>query len=978
MCRACRTMLLPVALLLAINSHSASAQILQMIREKLGTISAIADTSEASWIGSTTGLYAAGRTGTLALIMEQPISGVAALGDDLWVSTDTSCYVVSPLRPNVIVSKENVRITAVPGITGRLVRVHALPKLAVAVITTDGGFLWTGSGAANHAVSETDIRSSVATADGRFVFIASPMRLYRIAADGGILSASLPNINSLAILDHELLIGRPSSVDACLFDLALDSCYHAHVGTATALVPAEQVVYASTRQGLYALRREDSTARISSVLTRLASDGNVTPAVHQIAVRDNWIVAAREGAEPVVYIYDNNSLQPLGFPGPSGTINAVAVESGVSYRSKGPGSPATGPNTAPHTFGAPKYIYVATDNGLYTTSPTSPDRKWTRVAPSIDIQDVRVSGSTIWAISSAAVFRFRRDVRITVDLTQVSPTLSESILGGVFSAAGVRLSGNVKPVIRYVSAGGETLEAPPLDLTLIRSDDVVSELDIQKRRNADVYVPAPSGTTMKYFLRDEWGNEIGKDDNGNVVGKPIAGRFYPQWIVSGAAVALLWVVALCLLVAFAPISLVVNALLMNRYIRHYGFFNFIPVLAVFTPIRRHLLRRYLTRLGEEVPPDARYVIPSDSLTPARILQRTHRDHFLYIRGESGIGKTALVRNVLRTTLASNTDHIPVVISLRQQRASEPSAAVAAQLQSYGKVTDADLAAELLKHGSFLFVFDGLNEVTENGRDLINAFVASHKGSSSFLFTSQVDFQDVEGPRLVMERFDEGKVQEFLSKRLDGERAKVARKQVSDSTMSILGVPQELEMFARVIEQGRRVEPLTRLGLYDAVTKPVLEQLERRGKSYVWNALAERAYQATTAAQPVDFTDVELREATGPLQETGLLVQSGNDLLFRHEQVQGYLASIHFTPRWRDILQIHAEEKSTATDRGEAHKQSSARPGYRWLPMLRFTLSRLSSVERAELLEELAHFDSRLAEDVNRSWSNDVEAPRPVV
>lgn len=917
-------------LFLSLFALPAYAQILQMVGGQTGKISGIAETAEAVWIGSASGLYAAGSTERLERLIDQPILGVAAVQDTVVVSTGESCYLVSPLRPNAPVTKESIRVTKVPGITGQVLRADALDGPSFVIATSDGVFFH-GSGATARIATET-ARTSVATPDGRFAFIASATRLYRIAADGSQRTLDLANITALATLRDELLIALPDRVDACNFEL--DLFHRAHDGAATALTRVGDIVYAATKQGVYVLHRDGQL--ILSNAANLPADGNPGPAVRRIVARGSWVVADREGAEPLVHFYSGATTPtPLGFRGSQ--INAVAVQ------------PA-----APHTHGQSTYIYAATDKGLFAISPNVSNDRWKNVAPNVKLSDVRVSGSAVWAIGTNAVYRYLPDYRIVIDLEPVEPSTAHHMLGGLFLAAGMRVSGQVKPVFRYQNrTTHETIDPPVFALTLRDSKGFGEVLEIDPRKKSTVSVPAESGTTMEYDLKDAWGNEV--------IAEKLPGRFYPKWIVSGAAGVLLWVAALCLLVVFAPMSLVVNALLMNRWVRNYGFLNFVTVLAAITPVRKHLLRRYLNRLEEDVPPDPRYVVPSPSLTPANIIQRTQEKRFLYIRGESGIGKTALVRNVLRTMLLADTDFIPVFISLRQQRASRPDEAVAAQLQSYGQVTDAELAAELLKHGSFLFVFDGLNEVSDERRDLINEFVHRHKGTSSFLFTSQVDFDDLEGPRMVLERFDENKANEFLCKRLDAGRAAIAQQQVTESTMHILGVPQELEMFARVIERGRKVEPLNRLHLYDAVTEPVRERLENDGKFGVWNALAERSFEATTSAQAVDFTDAALRDATGPLRETGLLVQNGDDLLFRHEQVQGYLASIHFAPRWRQILHVNDDQE-----------KGSPRPGYRWLPMLRFTMSRLEPAERQQLLDALATLDSGLASDVNRNWVQETE------
>jgi len=708
-------------------------------REKLGRTVAIVPNPSGSelWAATSTGLYVFTTTSERGTptqrVVEGNVTGFATGSDGAWLTTDRECD---------FVSWTNRRVLPATAVSGRIIAVRSTAKDTF-LFTTSGIFLTNSD--STRSASRISGAGEFAWTDvvtvGETVYAAAGSSLYCVTSNAVTPIAIGSTIVRLAIVDQAIFLGtrsgllrldHPMSPNG-LVRITEQPVNDIKVNGRRLFIATDTKTYAAPvgSPSLDELMSEDNQHRPVPVgsSSRIYTYGNFTivlaniPSAHLFSVYSDRLYTV---AQPMA--------TPLGLPDSSIQDIAVSYVANLAHPSDAAPLSATDSGQTvdnrniSHSFSGSK-IYVATQTGLYVRE--LPQGEWTHTCPAVSLSHVAVVGETVWVAGADFVACYRPDVVIDVDVQLVDSSLVQSIVNSLFQLVGVRLTGAVRPVVRYVSRLGKDETVPPIrELLLTDSKKHTTRFDM-KAEHGEYAVAAPL-TTLRFGLKDEWGNET----EGT-----IPGTFFWRGAVSGFALALLWLLALLTLVVFAPVSVFVNAILMNRYVRKYGFFNLIPALTLFDPVRRHLLRRYLATLRAETAGEPPYILPVAELDPRTVFRKLAARRSVYVYGESGIGKTALARCLLRFALNNEPFFIPVFISLRQQGGARPAEAFSAQLQSYGIVTDDDLAQELLKHGAFVFLIDGLNEVSNDVRASISEFIGRYKGTSRFLLTSQENFTE---------------------------------------------------------------------------------------------------------------------------------------------------------------------------------------------------------------------------------------------
>jgi hypothetical protein len=553
--------------------------------------------------------------------------------------------------------------------------------------------------------------------------------------------------------------------------------------------------------------------------------------------------------------------------------------------------------------------WLATTKGAYRIKGDSPPQR----IPDMDlyIESISHFGDETWLATAHGVYRIDSDVIISV--FAVGPDSSwkrwlQSILPG-----NIWISGRITPNAQYQRLPNRQDPYPrsfPREFKFVmeHTQEKFDETYKEGFLRAEYATRSLDSGKCSLFLavRDQWGNTFKSDP-------------FPmhRWVVPGPEIiplliAIFWLGTLALVMALAPFSAFCHDLLMNPFLRKYGSFGLVPLtLTVLPPARRHLLRRYFRGIARDENfkrLQQSYVVPTEDFLPEKFGVRLNDHHPVLLLGSSGIGKTSFFR-YLTSCYASKRDRrlcprdtVPVFVPVARYQGVQPAQMLHAQLASYGRLTDQDLANWFLQQGGFLFFFDGLNEVDDEARQHLNSFVDQHRNRSYFCLSSQQRYQEYAWMETVrLASLNPEKIQALLKQQLGEEKALIIIAQFTPETYEIYAIPQDLQLAITLLLQGKSL-PQSKRELYAETLAPIFQDWIDAGQGDFPNLLTSRAYimlcthdpffDQANSPLPVDLTE--------KLLEKKALIKRGDRLLFQHDLVRAYLASRHFVQQWNAI------------------------------------------------------------------------------
>jgi hypothetical protein len=447
-----------------------------------------------------------------------------------------------------------------------------------------------------------------------------------------------------------------------------------------------------------------------------------------------------------------------------------------------------------------------------------------------------------------------------------------------------------------------------------------------------------------------------RDPHGNHRSFTFERLVLPGTTAASVSLGLLCMVLFSGLIVAAPFSRACNAILMNPFARTIGTFCYVQALLYFVaPVRRHLLRRYrrsLRRSDGIRDAIVLYVPPSQEFDPDVFLRLLLENRRVLLRADSGMGKSALLRAVAARA-AGRCRALPVLINLAQYEGTEPEAMIRAQLKNFGGITDDRLADWMITNGGLLLLFDGLNEVGAATRRKVARFVDANWQDNWIVAASQQAYPEFQSwpKRAELAALDAEGVARIVRRRLPSAQAEAAVARLTRDRAPLVTRPQDLMLALRLVERDPDLDlPASHDELYAAAFRARFKDWRRSGKADFPDILVERAYvmlrdrdanllggTASAAELPPDVMNFLIEER--------FAIRQDGAMFFVHDLVRAYLASLHFIPNWRTLLEADGKDV-------EAN----------WLSMLQFTLRRMARhLPPDQLHREALALASRLLE-----------------
>ncbi len=271
-----------------------------------------------------------------------------------------------------------------------------------------------------------------------------------------------------------------------------------------------------------------------------------------------------------------------------------------------------------------------------------------------------------------------------------------------------------------------------------------------------------------------------------------------------------------------------------------------------------------------------------------------------------------------------------------------------ELRKYGDLTDEKITDALLDYGGFLFLFDGLNEVSAATQSAILQFADLHRNHNYSCISTQIVTEELrQVSRLVsVEPLSGDKVKELIRReaadpaeghqRFDPE---ALIEKLTPASLALSSVPFQLELLIEIWEATQKV-PQGIDELYSYALGSVIDKQAWAGRGHADypDILCELAFTLLTERRPFDPKKDNLPgEVKSELKTRRLLLDRGDMMEFRHDRIRAYLAARHFALRWRAIL---GNEK-TLVDQN-------------WDAMIEFHLERERDATRARDMMLLRH------------------------
>ena len=567
-------------------------------------------------------------------------------------------------------------------------------------------------------------------------------------------------------------------------------------------------------------------------------------------------------------------------------------------------------------------IWFSTYHGAFLLK----DDRFLRV-PNVDseVQKIKLLNNVVWMATNKGAFKVSNvGIRIkTASLDSWWKWIVEKI-----SPWPVYVEGDVSVTGNYVSADGAAVSSPnsadPRFQAVLKSLNSGEPCTISE----DEYSGVSGDKDYAYIARIHTGRAnlcVGVRDRwGNTAQEAMQVWVLPGPVTVGIVTPLLWFCLLAILIALAPYSEFTNDLLMNPWLRNVSSFGLIPLaMTTFPAIRFHILKRYLKTLGDDRTFKEiikKYQIPAEKFDPSHFGDRLSSERALQLTGQSGIGKTSFLTFLTAAYAAQGRRGkgipvhprpilpfpvIPVFIPLGRYQGQKVEDMVAAQLDSYGRLTDKQMASWYVKQGGFVCLFDGLNEVDDSTRNDVNRFIDEGRQRSYFCVTSQEAYPRFSWIREVrLAYLTDQNVKDIIESRLTPKKVAETLAQFSRETFNQYKLPQDLEFLLQMLTDGNSaMVPQTKSKLYDSVLSPIFATWKDEGRSDFPDLLTARAYEMLVTRDP-RFNSPAMQpaeELTGPLVVRKLLLQRDSGLYFQHNLIRDYLGSAYLKTRWRELL-----------------------------------------------------------------------------
>jgi len=572
---------------------------------------------------------------------------------------------------------------------------------------------------------------------------------------------------------------------------------------------------------------------------------------------------------------------------------------------------------------------------------------------SLGVRKVRNIGGRTWLATQAGTYVVEPDARISVVLEN-GHSSGQWLVDTIVRRLGVYASGYKPLRAFYVRTSDQSPMNIPFsadEATIFLSVESTARDGSEPSKGYSTFRGATESLTpgthyRKYYrIRDKWGNTSDGSIDAYVA---------PSAAALSVLIPMAWAALLLVALVLAPYVRWCHMLLMNPSMRKYGSFGLVPLLlSVFPPVRRHVMRRYRRSVAKEFGEwEKRFVVPEPQFIPEKFGGTLVDKRSVLLHGKSGLGKTSYFMYLSwfyashghPRPLSKNT--LPVFMPLKSYAGCEPSEIFQRQLEKHGSLTDRDLTEWLLKQGDFVLFFDGLNEIAEEARKCLPAFIDTYRTANYVCISSQHYYDEFKtvATRIDLEGFSPDKVREMLTKRFGEEGSKEIAGRFTDEMYAMCSVPQQLEFVIDMLKKDpNHPLPQTQQDLYRAILAPVLAKWQDEGRMSYADLLFRRAFTMVAIHTPFFDSEEIPDEIRDDLLDEKLIVKSGDHLQCRHDLVKAYLASQHFAPNWRHLLC----EGDTCVD-------------VDWLTMLELSVPQLDSEGARGLLFAILDKDAEIA------------------
>jgi hypothetical protein len=534
------------------------------------------------------------------------------------------------------------------------------------------------------------------------------------------------------------------------------------------------------------------------------------------------------------------------------------------------------------------------------------------------VRSVVPVGNEVWLNTHNGAFRVDRHTKIRIELDGALPQVTR--LWGM----AIAFEGVTYPIVRYVDTqtgkpNYDSSQAKPIRLVYDWDKKNLAEKAkdehewVNLKQDGPPIELKPGWKSIYFSVRDGWGNQLETQS--------LEVWVIPTWTLS-VLIPILSIGFCLVCLAFAPYVRYCHMLLMNPFLRNWASFGIVPLLVTTVPpLRRHLLRRYCRDLAQAPRFQSfasRYVVPEERFTLSKFAVTLSEHKVIGLHGQSGIGKSAFLTYLSHQCASREATHpllrhlVPVFVDLSISSGLEPKVTVRNELRKHGDLTDDNLTEVLLDQGGFLFLFDGLNEVSEPASLAILQFADMHRNHNYSCLTAQVATDELRkvSTLLAGSPLSDDKIKELVRKlaidpdtRNEKFDAESLLKNFTDDTYKICRVPLQLELVVEMWQTSGTL-PKSFDGLYSYVLGPLMDKQAWSNVGHGdWpDVLSLLAFTMMTERRPYDLKkDYLPSEMKAELVTKKLLIDRGDVLEFRHDRVRAYLAANHFGLRWRTIL-----------------------------------------------------------------------------
>jgi hypothetical protein len=217
----------------------------------------------------------------------------------------------------------------------------------------------------------------------------------------------------------------------------------------------------------------------------------------------------------------------------------------------------------------------------------------------------------------------------------------------------------------------------------------------------------------------------------------------------------------------------------------------------------------------------------------------------------------------------------------------------AQIANWGSFRDTSLSAWFVLQGGFLFIFDGLNEISSDKVKDIRSYVTENQKRNKFILSSQVKHDEFsDGETMFMTGMTEAFIAAFLKHRKEIDASEIPDFAGRIHQLQFIETPFDLE---QTIELWRtqRVLPESIIDLYEKAITPILVGLDQKGYRAGVDLLYKtsfemiRDYQEYLPNEP-DYPGTVITALTG----ARMLVRERGRLRFRHDLLRSFLGSVY--------------------------------------------------------------------------------------